>query len=34
MKRKYRYRNSITGRYCSRAYAETNPDTTQRERVK
>lgn len=31
---KYRYRSSITGRYVSKAYAEANPDTTQKERTK
>lgn len=27
------YRNAITGKYCSKAYAEANPKTTVRERV-
>ena len=27
------YRNAVTGKYCSKAYAEANPKTTVRERV-
>lgn len=30
---KYRYRSSETGRFVSREFAETNPSTTQRERI-
>jgi hypothetical protein len=31
--RRYVYRNSITGRYCSKRHAERHPDTTERERA-
>lgn len=34
MKPVYRYRSSITGRYVTAAYAQANPDTTIKERVK
>lgn len=34
MKKKYRYRNSITGRLTTQAYAEANSDTTEREQVR
>lgn len=33
MIRRYRYRDAVTGRFVSRAYAEEHPDTTVRERV-
>jgi hypothetical protein len=29
-----KYRNCITGKYCSKAYAEANPDTTVAERAR
>lgn len=34
MKRAYRYRSAITGRYVSAEYARSNPSTTVRETVK
>jgi hypothetical protein len=34
MKRSYRYRSSITGRFVSAAFAAANPDTTYRVEVK
>jgi hypothetical protein len=30
---KWRWRSSITGRYVTKEFAETHPDTTQREKV-
>ncbi len=33
MKKRYRYRSSITGRWVSKAYALKHPRTTERERV-
>lgn len=32
VKRKWRWRSSITGRWVSKTYAEKNPRTTQREK--
>jgi hypothetical protein len=32
MKRKYRYRSAITGRFVSEKYAKRNPKTTVKER--
>lgn len=34
MKHAYRYRDAVTGKYVSREYAEENPSTTVRERVR
>ncbi len=34
MKRKYRYRSSIDGRYVSWLYAKLHPSTTQRELIR
>jgi hypothetical protein len=33
VKRLFRYRSSVTGRYVPREYAELHPNETQRERV-
>lgn len=33
MKRRFRYRSSVTGRYVTKAFAEKNPRTTVRELV-
>jgi hypothetical protein len=34
MKRKYRYRSAITGRFVSEKYAQKHPTTTVREKAK
>lgn len=34
MKRKYRYRSAITGRFVSEKYAKRNPKTTVKEKAK
>ena len=34
MKRKYRYRSAMTGRYVAKWFAERFPDRTIRERIK
>lgn len=31
---RYVYRSAITGRFVSKAYADANPDTTVRQRIK
>jgi hypothetical protein len=33
-KPRYRWRDAVTGRYVTKAYAEANPATTVRERVR
>lgn len=34
MKHAYRYRDAVSGKYVGREYAEANPATTVRERVR